>query len=148
MPTQAFTLGHVHIKVRDLEKAREFYTGVLGLKLIEQVGTYMFFSYGAHHHDLAIHQVPLDAPSPGLKDVGLYHFAIEVPSLKELVSVYRRLKDLKTPVRSIDHGISKVLYFSDPDGNGIEVYLDTRLETGHQQWQGESNPLNLEDLGA
>jgi catechol 2,3-dioxygenase len=146
MKHNAFTLGHVHIKVKDLEKAAAFYTNILGLEIAERVGTYIFFSYGMRHHDLAIHQVPPDAASPGLKDVGLYHFAFEVPDLGHLASLYRKLKALNVPVRPIDHGISKVLYFRDPDGNGIEVYVDTRGETGRKEWQGQSSPLNIEDV--
>jgi catechol 2,3-dioxygenase len=140
-----FKLGHVHIKVRDLGKAVEFYTDVVGLTVAERVGTYVFLSYGLQHHDLAIHQVPPDAAAAGLKDVGLYHIAFEVPDVLHLASVYRKLKARGTPVRPINHGISKVIYFTDPDGNGIEVYVDTRAETGRHAWRGESSPLNLEE---
>jgi len=143
-----FTLGHVHVKVKDIEKATAFYTNVFGLEVAERVGKYVFLSFGQkQHHDLAIHEVPSDAASPGLRDVGLYHFAFELPDIRQLALVYHKLKRLGVPVKPVDHGISKVIYFSDPDGNGIEVYVDTRSETGLQEWQGQSTQLNLEDVG-
>ncbi len=142
-----FTLGHVHLKVKDVERATAFYTNVFGLKVAERVGNYVFLSFGQrYHHDLAIHEVPADAAVPGLKDVGLYHFALEVADIRQLALLYRKLKQLNVAVKPVDHGISKVIYFSDPDGNGIEVYVDTRSETGQQEWQGKSTPLNLEDV--
>jgi catechol 2,3-dioxygenase len=89
--------------------------------------------------------VPSEAKTPRLRDVGLYHVAFEVPDIHRLKVVFCKLKAKGVPVRPIDHGISKVIYFDDPDGNGIEVYVDTRKETGRREWLGESGPLNLED---
>ena len=146
MNTTHFTVGHVHLKVRDIDRASGFYTKLLGLNVTERVGHYLFLSYGQRHHDIAINEVGAEAESPRDKDVGLYHFAIEVSSLSELKAFFRRLEKANVDVRPVDHGISKVLYFKDPDGNGIEVYVDTRSATGRSEWQGKSTELDIEAI--
>jgi len=118
-------IGHVHIKVSDLKKAEKFYTKLIGFKVNERVNNYLFLTLGKRHHDLALQEV-IDAKKPSENSIGLYHFAIEAKDLKELAKLYFKLKKEKIDVSPIDHGISKSLYFSDPDGNGIEVYVDTR----------------------
>lgn len=147
MSTHQFQLGHVHIKVRDVKRAVGFYYTFLGFELRETVGeSYAFLAYGSKHHDLAMHKVPEHAPTPGLKDIGLYHLAVEVPSLADLKNIYCRLREAGVQVRPVDHGISKVLYFDDPDGNGVEVYVDTREANQRFQWGGESTPLDIESI--
>ncbi|MCH8003816.1 MAG: VOC family protein [Nanoarchaeota archaeon] len=128
-------IGHVHLKVSDLKKAEKFYTKLLGFKVNERVNNYLFLTLGKKHHDLALQEV-VNAKKPSENNIGLYHFAIEAKNLKELVKLYFKLKKEKIDVSPIDHGISKTLYFSDPDGNGIEIYVDTR--NIRKKWKGLS----------
>ena len=129
-------IGHVHLKVSDLKKAEKFYTKLLGFKVNERVNGYIFLTLGKMHHDLALQEIGHNAKKPTEKTVGLYHFAIEAKNIKELAKLYFKLKKEKIDVSPIDHGISKTLYFSDPDGNGIEVYVDTRHT--RKKWNGLS----------
>lgn len=141
-------IGHVHLKVRDLERAREFYTKVLGLTITEHLGRYLFLSYGHEHHDVALNEVGSEADRPKKTSVGLYHFAIEVATLSEFKAFYYRLQRFNVLVRPRDQGISKTLYFEDPDGNGIELYVDTRSESGRFEWRGESKVFDVNALSA
>lgn len=138
-------LGHVHLKVRELDRAVDFYTDVLGLAVNERQSNFAFLSFGTHHHDLALQALGADAaePSPG---VGLYHSAWEVPDGESLRETYERVRDRGVDVAPVDHRISKALYFDDPDGNGVEVYLDTREETDREQWHGENRRFDPEQL--
>jgi len=136
-------IGHVHLKVSDLKKAEEFYTKLLDFKVTERVGNYVFLTLGKKHHDLALQEI-VDAEKPNENTIGLYHFAIESKSLKELAKLYFKLKKAGVVVSPIDHGISKTLYFSDPDGNGIEVYVDTR--NIRKKWKGLSSIISENEL--
>lgn len=136
-------LGHVHLKVRDMERAVSFYGDVLGLSVSERVGEYTFFSVGDHHHDLALQAVGPDADDPG-QGVGLYHAAFEVATPEALAATFERLKQRGVEVSPVDHGISRALYFDDPDGNGLEVYLDTR-DADDETWAGRSGPFDPTD---
>jgi len=127
-------IGHIHLKVSDLKRAEEFYTK-LGFKANERVNGYLFLTLGKKHHDLALQEL-VNAKKPTQDTIGLYHFAIEAKNLKELAKLYFKLKKYGISVSPIDHGISKTLYFSDPDGNGIEVYIDTRKI--RKKWKGFS----------
>ncbi len=136
-------LGHVHIKVSDLDEAAEFYTGLFGLKVVEKVGnSYAFLSFGKSHHDIALQNVGSGARKPGERDIGLYHFAIEMESEKELAEVYFKLEKEGVECSPVDHGISKSIYLEDLDGNGIEVYVDTRSKGN--EWGGNNRPLDFE----
>ena len=136
-------IGHVHLKVSDLDKAKEFYTKLLGFKISEAVNGYIFLTLGRMHHDLALQHVR-NAKKPAPDTIGLYHFAIEAKSLKELAKLYFKLNKNNIEAHAIDHGISKTVYFGDPDGNGIEVYIDTRKE--RKKWQGESMIITQQQL--
>ena len=137
-------LGHVHLKVRDLSRSVDFYTELLpGLSLREQTGSYAFLSAGDAHHELALQEVEAArGPGPESDAVGLYHAAWEVPDTATLTVVYERLDDRDVAVSPVDHGISKALYFTDPDGNGVEVYVDTRAENDRQVWHGHDEPFD------
>lgn len=129
------TVGHVHLKVRDVERSMEFYTTVFGLAVGERYDRFAFLSWGDQHHDIALQAVDADAATPG-PGVGLYHAAIEVESPDALTAVYERLREREVPVSPVDHGISKALYFDDPDGNGLEAYFDTRESFDRAEWNG------------
>lgn len=138
-------LGHVHLKVRDVDRAVEFYRDVLGLDVTERIGRFAFLSFGDHHHDLALQGGDGEgargenaAPATRGPAVGLYHSAWEVADGTALQATYERLHDRGVAVSPVDHGISKALYFDDPDGNGVEVYLDTRAENDQFEWQGRN----------
>jgi len=135
------SLGHVHLKVRDLDRAVGFYTDVLDLGVTERIARFAFLSFGDHHHDIALQEVPPDAPGPST-GVGLYHAAFEVPDEDALRTVHERLQARDIPVSPVDHGISRALYFDDPAGNGLEVYRDTRAERDRETWGGENRPFD------
>lgn len=136
-------LGHVHLKVRDLERSVDFYTRFFGLEVTERVGDrFVFLSGSDRHHELALQDVGPEAPTPPSRGVGLYHVALEARDAREFAEVYRGLTDAGVPVRPRDHGISWALYLNDPDGNGLEIYRDTRGEPGGRaDWRGESRDL-------
>ncbi|WP_096391726.1 VOC family protein [Halopenitus persicus] len=138
-------VGHVHLKVRRIEPAVEFYTSVLDLEVTERYDRFAFLSYGDRHHDVALQAIGGDAPSPS-QGVGLYHAAFEVPTGAALAAIHERLQERGVRVSPVDHGISKALYFDDPDGNGIEVYLDTREQTGQEKWGGRNEPFDPAEL--
>ncbi len=136
-------LGHVHIKVGDLDEAVEFYTKMFGLKITEKIGnSYAFLSFGKSHHEIALQNVGKGAGKPADRDIGLYHLAIEVESEKELADAYFKLEKAGVDCSPVDHGISKSVYLEDPSGNGIEVYVDTRSKGN--EWGGRNKPLDFE----
>lgn len=138
-------LGHVHLKVRDLDDSVAFYRDVLGLSVTERYANYAFLTFGDRHHDVALQAVGPDASGPRM-GVGLYHAAFEVESPDALRRTAERLSDRGVSVTPVDHRISKALYFDDPDGNGVEVYLDTREETGREEWRGENGWFDPQSL--
>lgn len=136
-------LGHVHLRVSDLEESVAFYRRHLGLSIVERVGRYVFLSGGAAHHDLALQETDRGGTDPGA-GVGLFHSAWEAPDEATLVAAAAGLEDDGVPYRSVDHGISWALYFSDPDGLGVEIFLDRRGEAdGRFRWEGLARPLDL-----
>ena len=137
-------IGHMHLKVSDLKKSEQFYTKLLGLKISERIGKYLFLTLGKKHHDLALQEIGTNAVKLSENSVGLYHFAMEAKNMEALAELYFKLKKEKIDFSPIDHGISKALYFSDPDGNGIEVYVDTtRMQ---KKWSGMSNIIIEEEF--
>ena len=120
-------IGHVHLKVSDLERALAFYSGVLGFELTQRMGqSAAFLSAGGYHHHIGLntwesHQGP--APAPGT--TGLYHFAIRYADRASLADALRRLRAAGIQLDGAsDHGVSEALYLRDPDGNGLELYWD------------------------
>lgn len=143
-------IGHIHLKVRHLQTAVEFYRKYLDMEITEQLGeAFVFLSSGAMHHELALQEVGRHAALPKRHDVGLYHVAFEVPDKCALANVYRKLRQDGVAVYPVDHRISWALYFNDPDGNGLEVYWDTRTTPhGAVAWQGVDRPLTEAQLSA
>jgi catechol 2,3-dioxygenase len=141
-------IGHAHLKVRDLDRAVAFYTRFFNLKLVERVGDhYAFLSGGDFHHEIALQNVGQNAPEPNPYGVGLYHVAFEVSDRRSMALAYQALTEAGVHVALVDHRISWAMYFDDPDGNGLEIYWNTRNEPGGQQlWRGHNVPLPAEKL--
>ena len=143
-------IGHAHLKVRNLERAIDFYTRYFNLSVVEQVANqYVFLSGGDLHHEIALQAVGEDAPSPHPYAIGLYHIAFEVPDKRSFALAYKTLRDDGVDVGAVDHLISWAMYFPDPDGNGLEIYVDTRHEPdGASLWKGINVPLEDEKIFA
>jgi catechol 2,3-dioxygenase len=120
-------IGHVHLKVADLDRALAFYSGVLGFELTARMGSQAaFLSAGGYHHHIGLNTWESrngQPPAPGT--TGLYHVAIRYPDRAALGAALRRLVDAHVPLEGAsDHGVSEALYLRDPDGNGVELYRD------------------------
>jgi catechol 2,3-dioxygenase len=131
-------IGHVHLKVADLERAIAFYRDVLGFELTQRYGSQAaFLSAGGYHHHIGLNTWESSGglpPPPGT--TGLYHLAILYPTRAELADALRRLMEAKIPLEGAsDHGVSEALYLRDPDGNGVELYWDRPRE----QWPDDAN---------
>nr|CAA9247705.1 Glyoxalase family protein [uncultured Armatimonadetes bacterium] len=124
-------IGHVHLKVADLERSLAFYCGVLGFALTQRYGTEAaFISAGGYHHHIGLNTWESrggSPPPPGT--TGLYHAAILYPTRAALADALRRLVEAGVPLDGAsDHGVSEALYLRDPDGNGVELYRDRPQE--------------------
>ncbi|HEY7496800.1 MAG TPA: VOC family protein [Candidatus Tectomicrobia bacterium] len=119
-------VGHVVIKMRDLEAAKRFYRDILGMKITdEREGFGVFFRFHEYHHDIAVFKVAEDAALPQRNQVGLAHIALVADSFATVKAMYKRLKEHNVPiVRTVDHGITKSVYFQDPEGNELEIYCE------------------------
>lgn len=120
-------IGHVHLKVADLERALKFYCGVLGFELMQRIGAQAaFISSGGYHHHIGLNTWESRGGSPPLPGTtGLYHVAILYPTRALLADAMRRLIAAGVELDgAADHGVSEALYLRDPDGNGVELYWD------------------------
>ena len=120
-------IGHVHLKVSDLERAVAFYSDVLGFEVTQRMGrSAAFLSAGGYHHHIGLNTWDSEQggpPAPGT--TGLYHFATRYPDRASLADALRRLREARVQLEGAsDHGVSEALYLRDPDGNGIELYWD------------------------
>jgi catechol 2,3-dioxygenase len=120
-------IGHVHLKVADLERAIAFYHGVLGFDVTQRYGPQAaFLSAGGYHHHIGLNtwqSAGGSPPPPG--STGLYHHAIRYPTRRDLAAALRRVIEAGWPLNGAsDHGVSEALYLADPDGNGVELYWD------------------------
>jgi catechol 2,3-dioxygenase len=126
-------IGHVHLKVSDLERSVKFYSEVLGFEITARYGDQAaFLSAGGYHHHIGLNTWHSLGASPAPRDsAGLYHFAILYPTRKDLAAIVQRLMQARYPLSGAsDHGVSEAIYLNDPDKNGIELYWDKPKE----QW--------------
>ncbi len=146
-------IGHVHLRVADLERAVAFYSGVLGFEVTQRWGTSAaFLSAGGYHHHIGLNtweSLGGSPPAPGT--TGLYHLAIRYPDRASLGDALRRLRDAGIPLDgAADHGVSEALYLRDPDGNGVELYRDRPKEEWPRAADGSlmmgSAPLDVRAL--
>jgi len=127
----AVRVGHVHLKVADLERALDFYCGVLGFEVQQRWGAQAaFVSAGGYHHHIGLNTwESLGGPPAPPGSTGLYHLAILYPSRAALADALRRLIEAGIPLDgAADHGVSEALYLRDPDQNGVELYRDRPQE--------------------
>jgi catechol 2,3-dioxygenase len=146
-------IGHVHLKVADLERALGFYCGVLGFQLTQRYGRQAaFVSAGGYHHHIGLNTwESLGGSPPPSGSTGLYHLAILYPTRAALADALLRLRRAGIPLDGAsDHGVSEALYLRDPDENGVELYWDHSPEHWPRTPEGELNmftrPLDLDDL--
>ena len=146
-------IGHVHLKVADIERALGFYSDVLGFELVQRMGRdAAFISAGGYHHHIGLNTWESQGGQPPSRDsTGLYHLAIRYPDRATLADAYRRLLDAEIPLEgAADHGVSEALYLRDPDANGVELYRDRPPEEWPRGADGElmmyTHTLDLESL--
>ena len=147
------SIGHVHLRVSDLERAIGFYRGVLGFEVTMRYGTSAaFLSAGGYHHHIGLNTwESLGGKPPAAGTTGLYHLAILYPTRAELADALKRLIAAGIPLQGAsDHGVSEALYLADPDGNGVELYWDRPQVDWPVDADGNlkmmTAPLNLRDL--
>jgi catechol 2,3-dioxygenase len=131
---QPLRIGHVVLKVRDLDRSLAFYRDLLGFRVSGEMSNVMIFltATGQNHHDLGLLRVGDQAPSPLPTGVGLYHVAVQLADLDALRAAHAVLVERGLLKGTADHGVSRSLYTADPDGNDIEIYCDAPRE----DWEG------------
>jgi len=125
-------IGHVHLKVSDLDKALAFYKDILGFEIMQRYGSQaVFLSAGGYHHHIGLNTwYSKNGPRQQQNATGLFHTAILFPTRKDLANALQRLLKADYPLTgSADHGVSEALYLDDPDGNGVELYWDKPRES-------------------
>ena len=147
------SIGHVHLKVADLERALAFYCGVLGFELMQRFGTQAaFVSAGGYHHHIGLNTWESQGGSPPPHNAtGLYHLAILYPTRILLADALRRVLAAGIELEgAADHGVSEALYLRDPDGNGVELYRDLPKEQWPRTPDGNvamlTHPLDIDAL--
>jgi catechol 2,3-dioxygenase len=152
IPSEA-QIGHVHLKVADLERSLEFYRDMLGFQVTTFYGDQAaFVSAGGYHHHIGLNTWhSKGAPPAGRGGVGLYHTAIRYPTRKDLAIIFDRLRKTNYPISGAsDHGVSEALYLNDPDNNGVELYWDRPREAWQYHEDGSiimvTEPLDLAGL--
>lgn len=149
----ATRIGHIHLKVSDLDRALEFYRGLLGFELTTMYGeNAAFLSAGGYHHHIGLNTWHSKGGRPAPRNsAGLYHTAILYPARKDLAVILQRLIEADYPISGAsDHGVSEAIYLEDPDGNGVELYRDRPRSQWEYREDGSvkmvTNPLDLQDL--
>ena len=146
-------IGHVHLKVADLERSLSFYRDLLGFKETQRYGDgAVFISAGGYHHHIGLNTwYSKDAAPAPMRSAGLFHTAILYPTRRDLAIVLKRLLDAKYPLTGAsDHGVSQALYLNDPDENGVELYWDRPRQEwpldDHGNLQMMTAPLDIKGL--
>lgn len=142
-------IGHVHLKVADVDRALAFYCGVLGFELQQRYGDdAAFISAGGYHHHIGLNSWHSKGASPPPPDrTGLYHFAIRYPTRRSLADALRRLTAAGVRLEGAsDHGVSEALYLSDPDHNGVELYWDRPKLEWPEPRQGQRVEMHVREL--
>ena len=146
-------IGHIHLKVSDLQRALDFYCGLLGFELITTYGQdAAFISAGGYHHHIGLNTwTSKNGTPPPRGTTGLFHTAILLPSRKDLAILLNRLIEANYPISgAADHGVSEAIYLNDPDENGVELYWDKPREAWPLKPDGSiemyTRTLNLEGL--
>ena len=142
-------IGHVHLKVADLDRALDFYCGVLGFELQQRLADEAaFVSAGGYHHHIGLNTWHSKGGSPPpVGSTGLFHAAIRYPHRRSLADALRRLTEAGIPLGGAsDHGVSEALYLNDPDGNGLELYRDRPREEWPRSPGGEEIAMVIEPL--
>ena len=146
-------IGHIHLKVADLDRSLAFYRELLGFSLVSMYGSQAaFISAGGYHHHIGLNTWhSKDAPPAPVRSAGLFHTAILYPTRRDLAVALQRLIDADYPVTgAADHGVSEAIYLNDPDQNGVELYWDRPREQWPLQPDGSieiyTHPLDLEEL--
>ena len=149
----ATVVGHVHLKVADLQRSIRFYSDVLGFEVMQRMGsTAAFLGAGGYHHHIGLNTWESSGGSPPpTASTGLYHVAFRYPDRAALAIAFRRLVESSVPLEgAADHGVSEALYLRDPDGNGVELYYDRPREAWPRDPDGGlqmyTRALDLEDL--
>jgi len=133
-------IGHVHLKVADLDRAIAFYHGVLGFTVTQRMGSRAaFLAAGGYHHHIGLNTwESLGGPAPAQGTTGLYHLAILYPTRVGLADALHRLIEARIPLEgAADHGVSHALYLRDPDDNGVELYWDLPSEQWPRTTEGD-----------
>ena len=146
-------IGHVHLKVADINRSLDFYCKILGFELITTYGSdAAFISAGGYHHHIGLNTWYSKNEPPAIKNaVGLFHTAILYPTRKDLAIIFQRLQEVNYPlIDAANHGVSEALYLDDPDKNGVELYWDKPREKWPVKPDGSiemfTKPLDLSDL--
>ena len=146
-------IGHVHLKVADIQRSLDFYCGLLGFELTTTYGTdAAFISAGGYHHHIGLNVwYSKNLPPAPRNTPGLFHTAILYPTRKELAVILHRLQQANYPLTGAsDHGVSEALYLDDPDKNGVELYWDRPRDKWPKKPDGSldmyTKPLDLDDL--
>ena len=146
-------IGHVHLKVSDIERSLKFYRDLLGFEIMQYYGSSaVFISAGEYHHHIGLNTWhSKDAGPAPVRAAGLYHIAILYPTLKDLADIFKRLVLAEYPITgAADHGVSQAIYLNDPDQNGVELYWDRPKEEWPMDDKGNlqmvTDPLDLNAL--
>ena len=146
-------VGHIHLKVSDIQRSLSFYRDLLGFEVMAWYGKQaVFLSAGGYHHHIGLNTWHSEGQAPSPRNrAGMYHVAFLYPNRKDLAHILKRLIDAKYPlIGASDHGVSEAIYLEDPDMNGVELYCDRPRDhwsiTENGSIEMVNKPLNLEDL--